>query len=467
MHKFANIYKSILAVNKVSSDDLLLNYFSNCSDNEKKLIIQTLLGLPYWKTISSKHLVKLTLEHSQLPEWLVKESHAATADWVETCSLIVGNPHIEKSNFSLADIIECISTSNTIDQYLINLWPILSIDETWVLNKLVTGTLKNTVTKNEIAKVLSVQYKISQELVALRLCYFDLQDFSFDDLINKDRNEIELFFQPHHFITANDWTINFNHELISDYIIQPFVYGERKIVMKFKNRMVKYLKSGDWSKVKDAKWQDTLPDKTKIEFIEQEDSSKLIYIHLWEGNEVIEYNSQLEIMTHLTEAHSELSVIDSIHIESWAHLSAHQNSIIKHRYDPARWYRIKPPAKSLMVVLWYAELNSTNTAELISLSFALKNQKDELVSIAKCNASDLSASDQTGLYFWIQNNTIKKSGPVRTVRPLQYFKIEYDRAIISKKTKSGVKLMKVKIIDWKRNERDIVMSSIHEIITDD
>lgn len=234
MHKFSRLYKSILAFNKSSSHDLLLEYFSSCTDHEKKIAIQLFLGKPIWKTISFKYLIKLVQSHSQIPEWLVKESHAATADWVETCSLIVGNPHIEKSNFSLTDIIECISTSNTIDQYLINTWPLLSIDETWVLNKLVTGTLKNTVTKNEIAKVLSVQNKISQELVALRLCYFDLQDFSFDDLINKDRNEIELFFQPHHFITANDWTINFNHELISDYIIQPFVYGERKIVMKFK-----------------------------------------------------------------------------------------------------------------------------------------------------------------------------------------------------------------------------------------
>ena len=81
------------------------------------------------------------------------------------------------------------------------------------------------------------------------------------------------------------------------------------------------------------------------------------------------------------------------------------------------------------------------------LTLGLKDPDDTLVPVVKLSSSRLSDSKKTSLYYWIQNNTVKRFGPVRLLRQGQVFKISFERVEINKKVKAGLKLVHVEILD--------------------
>ena len=111
------------------------------------------------------------------------------------------------------------------------------------------------------------------------------------------------------------------------------------------------------------------------------------------------------------------------------------------------WYRLKPPPVVILTALMYAELPNQTMEADFELTLGLKDPDDTLVPVVKLSSSSLSDSKKTSLYYWIQNNTVKRFGPVRLLRQGQVFKISFERVEINKKVKAGLKLVHVEILD--------------------
>lgn len=468
MNLFAALYRSLLSTTDIAEkSNRIAHYFDQINENEIIPAIQLLLHGKSGALISTKALIKQVMIHKNVSEDLIKECYQACQDWVETCSLILANPHVEKSNYRLSSILDLIHTEIP-DQmgFCLHMWNSLSTGETWLFNKLITGTIRPLISIVQIAQIISDKWKTDRELVHLRLVLYDSKVLTFKQLTNPHRNHDELNYMPYTFIRPNEAHINYALEKKEDYVIEPFIYGERMLVIKANHTLVAYSIHAEWIKLNAEEWHKLIPEKSQFEVIISNNKMHMISIHMWSGeklNDVVLQKSIFIKWVLMNEITNKIEWVPQIEIKDWSNIGKQGDVIIKHKEDNTKWYRIKPKTHSLNAVLWYAEMPISNQSMNMKLTMAIHNDLNELTTICQLPSSDLSATDQTKLYYWIQNNTVQKFGPVRTVRPIQHFVIAYDRVLAHPKSKAGIKLINAKIQEWKKEAQKIELSKFSDL----
>ncbi|MBP6794761.1 MAG: hypothetical protein KA143_06895 [Saprospiraceae bacterium] len=468
MNLFASLYRSLLSTTDTAEkSNLIAHYLDQLNENEIIPAIHLLLHGKSGSLISTKALIKLVMIKTNISEDLIKECYTACQDWVETCSLIVANPQVEKSNHSLSSILRLMHPAIPDPMGFCNhMWNSLSTGETWLFNKLITGTVRPLISIVQISQILSAKWKTDQELVHLRLVLYDFKELTLKQLTDPHRNQEELNYVPYTFVKPNEAHINFSLEAQDDYLIEPFIYGERMLVIKTNYALQAYTIQREWRKLDDEEWHKLIPEQSQLEIIISNDKVHILHILLWNGEKMKDIRLQKTIFMEwvfTNKLSNKIEWVPQIEIKDWSTIDMQGDLILKHKEDITKWYRIKPKMHELIAVLWYAEMPSSNQSMNMKLTMAIHNDQHELITICQFPSSDLPSSDQTKLYYWIQNNTVQKFGPVRTVRPIQHFVIGYDRVQVHSRSKAGIKLINSKIQEWKKEAQKIEISKISDI----
>lgn len=463
MKLFALLYKSLLSTADVAEKANLVSYYLDQINEEEKITsIQLMLNGKSGAVISVKSMTKLVLEKRHLSENLMKACYNACQDWVETCSLIVSNPLVETGNKSLTDLINKINIDNP-DPTLFcpEIWKSVSPSETWLFNKIITGTLRPLLSAAQLSKIIAKKWNLDRELIHLRLCLYNLSQVTFKQLTDLNRKDDEMYFLPYVFTHPNEAHINLTLERQFDYNIQKFVYGERLLLIKKGQKLIAYNIKGEWVLPDPAIWHKHIPDLSQMEIVLSEDKTWIVQIPLWAGSKA--GHSFIREWVNEFALSDQIDWLPEINIKDWNEIYGQGDIILKHKQEAGKWYRIKPDAHKLTAVLWYAEMPVTSNTMNMKLSFAIRSAQNELITICQLPSSEMAETDQTRLYYWIQNNTVQKFGPVRTVRTSQYFTLCYDRVRPNKRSKIGFQLLNAKIIDWLKDSAKVELSGIADI----
>jgi hypothetical protein len=289
------------------------------------------------------------------------------------------------------------------------------------------------------------------------------QSSDYESLVEKNSIQDEANFSPAPFVVPEVLDIPSQYiGSVEDYTFQAYVHGERMIVYAYQNHWLGINTAGEWKKVDlPALNVSMLRQDIAMELILTENGIFLVALHNMRNGADIEDNFEIQ---------SYFKTIPSFKFTNWNQISTINSEfgyLVKHRSIAGKWYRIKPTPRTLLALLTYAEIRQ-NQSMAYSITLSVKNDADELVPIAKIEAHDIPDIYLAPLYYWIQNNTVQKFGPVRTLRGGQLFNISFDRYIFNKKVKAGLKLINVKMIQWiKDANMNLGISNVKMIFAQD
>lgn len=115
------------------------------------------------------------------------------------------------------------------------------------------------------------------------------------------------------------------------------------------------------------------------------------------------------------------------------------------------WWKWKVGAMSVDTVLIYAQSGHGRRSNLYTDYTLAVWQGDALVPVAKAY-SGLTDAELTEMDRWIRTHTREKFGPVRSVEPLQVFEIAFEGIAASTRHKAGVALRFPRIARWRRDK---------------
>lgn len=150
------------------------------------------------------------------------------------------------------------------------------------------------------------------------------------------------------------------------------------------------------------------------------------------------------------------------HFADWAEAQAAKTAVgaeglvLRHRRSDAsasmRWLWPSPP-QVVTAMLIYCE--TARAGRAARYSFALQDGPD-LVAIGPAPADGLSAAEQAELATWIARHTTQRFGPVRQVAAELRFDLGFDRVSRSGRRKSGLALEGLRILCWRQDEAALI-----------
>ena len=103
---FSELYRQLhLGADEQSLINGIHDVLFLANDYDKLLVVKLLLGWRPQKTISQNQLHDWFLESVDLPDWLLKDAHVVSGDWVETLSLSWPSRTVEVIPKSISDWI--------------------------------------------------------------------------------------------------------------------------------------------------------------------------------------------------------------------------------------------------------------------------------------------------------------------------------------------------------------------------
>lgn len=483
---FASLYQTLfLDKNPDNRVYALEEFLIKNEDVEKSLALDLLHGYQIKPLIRRLQLLDWLMEYTKLPDWLIEESHRVTGDWSETFSLIIGNPHVRHSGYTLAGFMDELNRAKARKDELrmltFSLWDKLSGPELFFFHRLVLGTYKPLLEKGFLARFISKRYQLEQSLVSFRLNHPPIQPAGFPDLIDPAWQETEIHAKPFLFREVVSQPAELA-SLMSDasWIAEPFVPGIR-VQVHFKKAEVHIWGLGDEyipSPFEDPlSFFGPLPEGTVLEGIlidpaagkaqvtggkaKKESEWKFVVFDLLQLDyedfrryplssrkeklyELFKDSNQPNIRVlifEVLESYKDLDIIQSV--TGWVLKSSRE----PYHVEQFPWIRLKPGSRQVNAILMYAEAIPSQPSGY-RCTFGVYNQDQTLVPIVKLTMEDLSDPMATRLHYWIQNNTIQRFGPVRLVRPQQVFQLVFDDVIENQRLKAGLSLKNAKILAW-------------------
>lgn len=486
MQKFITLYKNLNSTeDELSRTTMVQGYLSELSDVEKKPAISLLLNQKKYTLLSTSSLVHLAEEYKNYPLWLLKRCNESVKDWSETISLIVMKPDLPApQDITLHDWLDHIhslalkkgSADEDIRRYIFDQWQTLDTDTLYVFHKLITGSWKALFSPLDLSKVLAAAYKTDIALIGMRINDYLYGAYGFDALIDPVWTEAEDAVRPYAFtkpLLLDQPLDSLGHP--AQWIVEPFIHGLKVQIHKRTDKIMIWAEDQYWLHTIDKslkKTLDALPGHCILEAIIVSSDppgkkvEKEVNMDNLIGTDIILWDSlPQDTIGDLLTRKSKLTQWAEEQEQSWPATIPHQTflswDLVKnvplsaghvakhglHSLNSPLWYRLKPPPVVILTALMYAELPNQTMEADFELTLGLKDPDDTLVPVVKLSSSSLSDSKKTSLYYWIQNNTVKRFGPVRLLRQGQVFKISFERVEINKKVKAGLKLVHVEILD--------------------
>lgn len=483
---FATLYQNLLLDKNPDNRVLALEEFLiKNEDVENRVALDLLHGYQIKPLVRRVQLLDWLMEYTKLPEWLIEESHGVTGDWSETFSLIIGNPHIRNSEYTLGgfmnELNQAKAQKDDLRMLIFSLWRKLSGPELFFFHRLVLGTYKPLLEKGFLARFISKRYQLEQSLVSFRLNNLSVRPAGFPDLIDPAWQETEIHAKPFLFREVVSQPVEMASQINdASWIAEPFVPGIR-VQVYFKNAEVhiwglgeEYIPSpfedplsffgplpegtalegiligppAGKTQVKrgkgkiESEWKFMVFDLLQLEY--QDFRSYPLSSRKEKLNELFKNSNQPNIRVLIFEVLKSYEDLDKIQsVTGWVLKSSHE----PYHSEQIPWIRLKPKSRLVNAILMYAEAILTQPSAY-RCTFGVYKQDQTLVPIVKLTTEDLSDPLATRLHYWIQNNTIQRFGPVRVVRPQQIFQISFDDVIENQRLKAGLTLKNAKILAW-------------------
>ena len=508
MKRFAQLYSELEQTTKTESKiSSLVHYFEAVEEEDLIWAIALLTGKRPKRIIATSLLGALASEHTGLPHWLFDESFNVVGDLSETIALIfptAKNVREESLKYWINFVKNLEKEKKEYQQTsILNAWNVLSSDQRYIFNKLVTGGFRSNVKSKILVAALTEFTGLEENVIAHRLNEnWAPSRTSFSDHFLGE-SPIDTISKPYPFHTSEiltvdprelgkpkDWQVeriwdgirvqviirgsnlfiwSAEGELMTNKIPEVFPLKEmilegtviEGILLPFSNdKPLKnsVLQSRIKRKNLSKKLLETIPIVLmSYDLLEHKGKDirnapltkrrKFLEDLIRQINQPFLKISPLMTKTKWTTLIKELN-------QSRAFLSKglilkNGNSTYGKQENDGKWVLWKNDPLIIDAILLYAQRGQgVFSGKYIEYTFAVW-EDDLLVPVAKTGIG-LKEEDQIELAGFISKNTRERFGPVRSVVAELVFEIAFDDIDESTRHKSGVVLHNPRINSWKR-----------------
>lgn len=529
MRAFSELYDEIDTTTSTNLKvDAMVRYLRAASSADAAWAVYILSGRRPKRFLGPALLMRWLTDASGLPQWLVEEAYSTVGDLAETIALLM------ESDAARDAVVEDIPLSTWIEERILPLrsvtedqqreqvvtwWKTLPYRECFLLNKLLTGSLRVGVSELLVTRALSEVLNLSRSDIARKLMGDWTPTAAFwEGLPSEDMSTVDpstpypfylaspLELGPENLGSIDKWLIEWKWDGIRGQLIrrdgQCFIWsrGEDLVTDRFPEitAAAAWLPDGTVLDGELVVWREgaVQPFADLQQRIGRKNLSPKILADIpvrflcydlleHEGNDVralpqSERRAKLEAL--LVGAPEILSVSPAVVASSWAELAVMReqsrlkgveglmikslSSVYGTGRQRGSWWKWKVDPYSFDGVMLYAQPGHGRRSNLYTdYTFGVW-RGDELVPVAKAY-SGLSNVEIETLDRWIRAHTQEKFGPVRKVEPTQVFELAYEGIAASTRHKSGVAMRFPRILRWRTDkpatEAD-TLENLHEVL---
>jgi DNA ligase 1 len=521
MKRFTELFSKLDQTNKTRDRVAYLKaYFEEADDMDKLWTLALFTHKRPKRNVSTTQLRDWCQEVAEIPPWLFEESYQTVGDLAETISLLLPHP-IAESDHTLSYWIAYLKELKQVSEEekknrILLAWRILTKDERFVFNKLITGSFRIGVSQSLVTQaVAAVVEKETSEISHRIMGNWDPLTTTFERLIITDNQQDDLS-RPYPFCLAHplqtspdslgepgEWLIEWKWDGIRGQLIkrQGKVYlwsrGEELITEKFPEilEMAAGLPDGLVLDGEILPFQDEapLPFGVLQTRIGRKNLSKKLLIEApisFMAYDVLEFNYQdirkqpmhdrRQILESIVtaESSSRLRLSQVVRGECWQEFEELRQSsrlykaegfMLKNRtstYDAGRkrgnWWKWKIDPLTIDGVLIYAQKGHGRRADLYSDYTLAVWMGEQLVPFAKAY-SGLTDVEMKAVDRFVKQHTQERFGPVRTVKPELVFEIAFEGIQESPRHKSGIALRFPRILRWRKDKKANEANSLDDL----
>ncbi|MEO7859744.1 MAG: ATP-dependent DNA ligase [Nitrospirales bacterium] len=509
MRAFAALFECIDRTTSTNEKVEIMAEFFRRQDAETSVwVLFFLSGRKPKQLVGSAKLRQWAQEVVCLPDWLIAECYAAVGDTAEMVALILSAVrHGRRSMGSMTALSLGEWMTNrllplaTMDEasrrrLIVDWWQQIPPKEVFILNKLLTGSLRVGVSETLVYRSLALVFSLTPSVIAsrlmgnwhptaeffLRLGRFPDED---DSALTTNNTVLPLPFclaaplgkDPAELGPIGDWYCEWKWDGIRCQVVKRAAQleiwsrGEERITASFPDLAATLsnvpgdwildgeIVAGDWRRpqsfqtlqirVNRKKPTEALMTDTPVSFLAYD----LLQWNgqSWREKPLAERRPTLETLLH-SSISSYLGVSPLLSVASWEEAACLREQsrsrgaeglILKGRrtlYETGRkrgvWFKWKIDPLTVDAVLTAGQPGTGRRASLYTdYTFSLWSG-ETLVSIAKAY-SGLTDAEVRELDNWIRKHTTKRFGPVRMVEALRVFEIGFEGISRSERHKSG------------------------------
>lgn len=495
-------------------------YFSKASPEDAAWALFFLSGQKLKRLIGPSKLYDWMLEIVSFPPWIALEAYSVVGDLAETIALLIPRKDRYISSISLSEWVNRIlllrnCSSDQQKESILQFWQELDQRGIFILNKIMTGSLRVGVSHLLTLQALSKTLSVSKETLSQRLMGNWTPTAEFFESLKRDEDQtFGSHLNPYPFYLAspiaepledlgdiNDWIVEWKWDGIRAQIVNRdgkvaiWSRGNELITYQFPEvaEVMQKCESGTVLDGEILAYQNGKP----LPFSELQkrlgrkkvtpamiSSIPIIYMIY----DILEYHGKDIRRTPLTERRAlfenwtdldpKVKISPKVSINSWNNLREKRKEassyiteglILKRKTSPygigrrrGNWWKYKIDPHTIDLVLIYAQPGQGGRANLYTdYTFGVWHQ-GKLIPITKAYFG-LSKEEITELDRWIRKNTEEKFGPVRQVKSEQVFEIAFEGIQRSSRHKSGLALRFPRISRWRKDKLISECDSLEQI----
>jgi len=511
MKAFAALCRTLeLSKSPAKKAESIAQYLSFANEQDKIWMMAIFSGKKPVTVFSPASLKEYSIEMAGLSSWLFDECFKSIGDVSETIALILPAPTNMKS-ISLSEFLKVWQAMKAGDaatrkEYLFSLWNSMETYERYVLNKLLTGAFRSTISEGILSTALFHLTGIDEWKLRLRLQRtWSPDQITFQELVFKEQ-EKELLAKPFPWRSLikyqaplaelgdeNLYRVDLQPEGVrvqllnrdgevfiwsaTGDLITPLFPEIKQLFSECKNSFVmtglliafndnKYLPLQFLEKrLKAKKASKILMNEVPVVFVADD-------LPEWEGQDIsLQFLYQrLEKLSVLADTinHSLFHLSNPVilnfreeNVQSTSSVFSGSSSSFMIRKLTARYNQEGEPTYlwspksdpvSIIGVLIYVQSGNPGSGGL-ALEFTFAVWKQELlIPVAKVRPENLSPGEMQKINAYVKGNVVEKFGPVRSIVPDLVFEIGFEKVQQSKRHKSGLILQSPRIIKWLPDE---------------
>lgn len=522
MKAFTDLYTALDQTTKTNAKITAMSeYFSSAEQTDSIWAIALLTGRRPKRPINTNYLKTWATELAEIPFWLFEESYAVVGDLAETISLLIPTTNKTSTvplNKIMNEVLYIYSkTESEKKEWLLSFWNVLSKDELFVFNKLITGSFRVGVSQKLVFKALAKTHDLDEKLIAHKLMgswlpqNTELKNLLFDENNSFDHSKPYPFYLAYQLDVSfedlgdiNDWQIERKYDGIRGQIIirnnEIHIWSRGEDLMTEKFPEFSELKNiipngtvldGEILPFKNGKimsfneMQKRIGRKNITKKILTDVPLCMICYDLLELNGEDLRNEPLKVRREKLETLLEqypsnyLKLSPLQNCNSWDNLDElrtlskaegcegvmlkHKDSIYETGRRRGKWWKWKVDPLTVDAVLIYAQAGHGRRANLYTdYTFAIKDG-DQLLPFTKAY-SGLTDKELAEVDSWIKRNTIEKFGPVRSVKPELVFEIAFEGINASSRHKSGVAVRFPRILRWRKDKHKDEINTKNDLL---
>jgi DNA ligase 1 len=513
MKAFAALYETIDRTTATQAKvAALVAYFRDAPAADAAWAVAFLAGRRPKRLIKAGDLRTWAAERAGIPDWLFEESYAQAGDLAETITLLVPPGDDTAADPSLSWWVEQRllplgrMTPDEQRDVLVRTWSTLHGASRFVFNKLITGAFRVGVSDGLLVRALAQVSGVSTDAISHRLMgQWEPSAEWYSRLMHPDTDDAD-WSRPYPFYLAyaleqpldalglaSDWQIEWKWDGIRAQLVRRrgktmlWSRGEELLSGRFPEveRIAAFLPDGTVIDGELIAWRDGAPlpftalqrrinRKTIGKQLLAEVPCAMLAYDLLEHQSVdirsaatIERRARLEDIVSALPLGSPMHLSPIVLAEDWATVDASrararemqaEGLMLKRRNAPygvgrkvGDWWKWKVTPLTVDAVLIYAQAGHGRRAGLFTdYTFGVWDG-ETLVPFAKAY-SGLTDAEIRQVDRYVQQNTLEKFGPVRTVTPGLVFELAFEGMQESTRHKSGIAVRFPRISRWRTDK---------------